>query len=623
MNESTAKLPGYGFQDVILELMVVNENLEKVGKTFLDIRDAFVPLKADAVQANGVGKSGEELEELKKIRGEVYQTNLFMRELLEFFTSKKLQELEDRKEFIDLLKSLRVKDKTEKKEAPLKMGFLGKALLGIPAALAGLVAGLAEGIKDSLNAFRAVTSGTPKKLPTGKTPGARKMPARGPGGKFAKTGGGSIFDDIARTFTRMVDAISDWWKGLKKAFPMLDDAIGWFGKKLAPIGKFMKGIFGVAKGIGKFLGKLLLPLQVVLSIFDFVTGSIEGFQKTEGDLMDKSVAGLRGGIRELIKGIFAVPLDLIKSAISWIAGKMGFEEAEKVLDSFKFVNIVDEMSRLGVFDFFLFPVRAAQGFIDGFTETEGGLIEKLIGSFKLGVANLLDSLIGGFLRIIQGGVTWVASALGAEKLAESLSSMDPMDAITAVFYNVVDSITGFFEGIGNAVSKLFKGEIGIIDYLKQGLAILVSNFLAPINSFTEPFGYKMTEKALNALGLPKPDVSEKKQPGGSFKPKPAAKKEDSATAVLPGTPAVIPLTPEMGDFTIESTNITGSTITEYGKDTKEYQERIQMMSMLPAISSAKNSAPTIINAPSSQTSINQSTAVERTTILLNPMFSYA
>lgn len=127
MSNSTAMLPGYGFQDVILELMLVNENLEKVGKTFQDIRDVLTPLTASSVvPAAGAivptgtntvttseklveriesvdNRSKEQVDELKKVRGEVYQTNLFMRELLDFFTSKKLQELEDRKEFIDLL----------------------------------------------------------------------------------------------------------------------------------------------------------------------------------------------------------------------------------------------------------------------------------------------------------------------------------------------------------------------------------------------------------------------------------------------------------------------------------------------------------------------------------------
>ena len=717
MNESTAKLPGYGFQDVILELMLVNDNIEKIGKTFNDIKDVLVPIqKVETRDESGAptgGKSKEELEELKKIRGEIYQTNLMMGELLGFFTSKKLQELEDRKEFIDLLKTLRVKDKGEKKEAPLKMGWLGKALLGIPAAIAGFVTGLIEGIKDALNTAKNLLNfgkgigtaakglripGKPgtsaaKRLGTpGKAPGVKKVPARGPGGRFKKASGG-ILDDIAQTFSRMVDAIGDWWKGLKKSFPMLDDVAKWATKTFAPIGKFITRIFTFARSIGRVFGKLLLPLQVVLSIFDFVTGFIEDFQKTEGDVVDKSIAGIRGGVRELIKGIIAVPLDLIKSLVSWVAGKLGFEEVEKALDSFKFVNIVDEMSRLGVFDFFLFPIKAAQGFIKGFTETEGSLTEKIVASFKLGVMNLVDSLLGGFMRLIQSGVAWVASALGAEDLANALKTVDPMDAIKAVFFKAVDSFTEFFEGIGNALSKLFSGEgdvmTRVMGYFKEAMAVMVSSFLAPINMLTEPFGYKITDRALESLGLPKPDVAKKTQPGGSFKPK-EKKKETAATvapvqAVAAGTPGVIPMSPEMGDVVFPANNtdivfpansdtiipavtnttantssqennsffstlfgtkksvvdmsksisappmvssditnnITGSTITEYGKSTNEILERVRMISMSPAIASSKNSAPTIVNSSNQQTTINQSTAVERTTILLNPMFSYA
>ena len=37
--------------------------------------------------------------------------------------------------------------------------------------------------------------------------------------------------------------------------------------------------------------------------------------------------------------IVTVPVDLVKSLISWIAGKFGFTEFEKLLDGFSFTEL--------------------------------------------------------------------------------------------------------------------------------------------------------------------------------------------------------------------------------------------------------------------------------------------
>jgi len=48
--------------------------------------------------------------------------------------------------------------------------------------------------------------------------------------------------------------------------------------------------------------------------------------------MEKIFDGLGSGLIKMIKGIFIVPLDLLKQGVSWIAGKLGFEQFEKFLD---------------------------------------------------------------------------------------------------------------------------------------------------------------------------------------------------------------------------------------------------------------------------------------------------
>lgn len=129
---------------------------------------------------------------------------------------------------------------------------------------------------------------------------------------------GTFIQNIGKFFRPIVDA-----------FKFLGQLIGITGtvSKIAPM--FAK-IMPILSGIGS---KLLLPL---FAIFDFVSGFIKGFaSKGENDTrttMEKIFDGLGSGLIKMIKGIFIVPLDLLKQGVSWIAGKLGFEQFEKFLD---------------------------------------------------------------------------------------------------------------------------------------------------------------------------------------------------------------------------------------------------------------------------------------------------
>jgi hypothetical protein len=103
--------------------------------------------------------------------------------------------------------------------------------------------------------------------------------------------------------------------------------LGGIGKTIGPFAEKAKKFAKFAKGI---LSKVLLPL---FAIFDFVSGFIEGFSsKGEDDTrgtMEKIFDGLLGGIKEMIKGIFIVPLDLLKDGVSWLAEKWGLKNFQR------------------------------------------------------------------------------------------------------------------------------------------------------------------------------------------------------------------------------------------------------------------------------------------------------
>ena len=170
----------------------------------------------------------------------------------------------------------------------------------------------------------------------GKVMGAVKTPVAI---KEFKTLSGKI-GAIVGKITKPIMSLLDFLKPIGNVFKSLS-GLSSVGKTIEPIVKMAKKFAPLAKGI---LSKLLLPL---FAIFDFISGFIEGFRsKGEDDTrgtMEKIFDGLLGGITKMIKGIFIVPLDLLKDGVSWLAEKMGFEEFSKVLDSFSFTDLFDKM----------------------------------------------------------------------------------------------------------------------------------------------------------------------------------------------------------------------------------------------------------------------------------------
>ena len=79
-------------------------------------------------------------------------------------------------------------------------------------------------------------------------------------------------------------------------------------------------------------------------MFDSITGFIDGFKESEGNnILSKFIDGIGGGLGKLIGNLLGIPLDLLKSGVSWIVGAMGFDKAEEFLDSFSFAELIKDL----------------------------------------------------------------------------------------------------------------------------------------------------------------------------------------------------------------------------------------------------------------------------------------
>ena len=149
---------------------------------------------------------------------------------------------------------------------------------------------------------------------------------------------------------------------------------------LAPITSGFKAGFGFvtkfAAGFGSVLGKIFLPITILMGAFDFITGFIEGFK------VDGILGGLEGGFSKLFGNLLGIPLDLLKQGIAWILGKFGFEDASAALKTFSFKDLIQKAIG-GIFDMF-------KSVINGIIETAAKLVSVIPGVGNKAASALRD-----------------------------------------------------------------------------------------------------------------------------------------------------------------------------------------------------------------------------------------
>jgi hypothetical protein len=334
-------------------------------------------------------------------------------------------------------------------------GFLG--IVGaIGTALAGLAVGFLDGIRDT---FKLVTPKFITKLFRTKVfqPVIRFFDAFGD--VFRKAGTGQILkgdtfkvfgrftatmQDIATGITKFVEPLvtakdavfngfsrmGNFFSSLKRQFKVfflassvirsqintLKSVFSIFGSTAQTGGKIFQGLFSVIKPffgvfarLGKFLGG---PITIaIFGIIDSFMGAFEGF-KEEGFL-----GGILGAIGGLARGIIGMPLDLLKSGISFIAGKLGFENFSNMLDSFSFSDMI--------FGMFMKVANIGNEIISnlfgGFEDGFGAGMKQMLNTLMIYVKRMLLFPVA----IMAGGVAALAAALPGGK--------SPLEAFTETF----------------------------------------------------------------------------------------------------------------------------------------------------------------------------------------------
>ncbi len=310
---------------------------------------------------------------------------------------------------------------------------------------------LTNGIKNIKSAFAAGFSGLKS--------------FRTASGQFAKLGKiGNIGKGIAQGLKNISNAAATIKNTLLAPFQQI-------GKDLAPIKKLMpsgkplipkSGIKGIGRVItimksvskaaftfGRVLGRLFVPITIIMSLFDTFKGAQAGFDKyKDKGFLEGIIGGLFGAISGFLTGFIGMPLDLLKDAISWIAEKLGFENFSEQLDSFSFSEMIGKL----------------------FTSITDTVIE-FIGSIKesiadIGIGNTIRNVGLSILKLFKKVSLFPLAVAtgGAAALAAGLKSafgfgMGPKQAFMEAFNNVMtagDATIDSFKVQGDGLNE--KGE---------------------------------------------------------------------------------------------------------------------------------------------------------------------
>jgi hypothetical protein len=168
-------------------------------------------------------------------------------------------------------------------------------------------------------------------------------------GKMFKAGGdgigkiGEVFGKVAQGIKNFFAPIGEAWTTLKNFATPVQSAVSKVTGFFRGIAEFFTGVVTkvsvFSKVVGAFatiVGKLAYPITIIMGLFDGITGAIEGYKK--GGIM----GGIEGFVTGVLNSLIGGLLDLLKDGVSWILGALGFDKAEKFLDSFSFSDMIKD-----------------------------------------------------------------------------------------------------------------------------------------------------------------------------------------------------------------------------------------------------------------------------------------
>jgi hypothetical protein len=431
---------------------------------------------------------------LKTLNRIDFASDITMQRIVEMTDAAKasgLQALENNKEMFEVFKKIQeaLKNKPENPKKPDKsdkpeMSWATWAV-AVGAALLGFVEGF---VAELAIKAKALFTGLTKLLDFG------PLLAKIKGSKFVLTIT-RAFESIVLFGERLGAKMGDLFKMFKNS------------NFVTKITEGFTKILDIGKDFGAKVKGIFTSVKSFFTQSEFITDIVNAF---------KNVAAKFKGVKDLVMGIGKVgagaseavglfgkifaPFSKFFSSIAQIAPR--FLALGKAFGSLAGKLAIPITIILGVWD-------SITGFIDGFKNTEGTMLDKIVGGLKGGLSKLVEGLIGGLLDMLKGAVSWIAKALGFDGIAAALDSFSFSEILGKLIGNLVDGVVGFFTDqfavfkvLFDNIKKMFSGEIDFKTLFLELLGGIIRTLLAPVNAIGKLAGFDITKKALSLLGLP-------------------------------------------------------------------------------------------------------------------------
>lgn len=252
----------------------------------------------------------------------------------------------------------------------------------------------------------------------------------------------ALFKALAVVGERIKALAKPFVEATKSIKGILSGPVGTISKMFSSIGGYLKTFGATVAKVAGVVGKLFAPIVVVMTLFDTIKGAIEGF--AEGGIL----GGLEGAINGFFTSLITKPLDLVKDAVSWVVGKLGFDESAAAISGFSFTDSFTKITG-ALFD----VIGEAVDSLVSYFGFEDGQIPS--------VFDLIGSIIAAPYDLLKSAVSSILSLLGAEDEAAALESFSFKELFQSVYNGIWDFITATFD----YVKDIFTGEKGLGDVL--------------------------------------------------------------------------------------------------------------------------------------------------------------
>ena len=283
--------------------------------------------------------------------------------------------------------------------------------------------------------------------------------------------------------SKFVTTIGNWFDEIKTLGSKVASKFKAFSKTSGTINNTFKMIKGSLSAFGaifntmsKLATKVFWPISIILASFTAIKDSFQQF--ADGDIL----GGLKTVVTTLVDELFAKPLDMVKNAIAWVIGKLGFDETSDAIKSFSFSDLWKTMMD-GLFKgisaaidwvilLFKDPLAAFKNLWEGMYGKEGIVtkyifkpiskaVDWVVDKFKNPVDTIKDLWDGMYgeggiidwliFQPISDVVNWVRGLFGwdKDKDGKELAEFNLRDFVVGVIDDVWKSITDIFDSIKN------------------------------------------------------------------------------------------------------------------------------------------------------------------------------